>query len=104
MLQSFIYQDINDITLQTTNLNLLANSSIDDGLQKRIINVSHLLQNSSIKIKSFNTDRNSGGFYNLGQKYNCYICPITGDTLELIWSKINYSWITLQYGGYFTNN
>ena len=83
-----------------TVLRLPANSAIENGTLKNIINTCEISQTKLVYIYSMNTDTNAVGFSTL---FNCYVFPSAGDTLELIWNSDKQHWLVKKYGGYFMN-
>jgi hypothetical protein len=83
---------------------LPANNMIPSGIFKHIINTCEITQNKLVYIYSINADNNNaGGFSELGNIFNCYVFPNTGDSLELFWNMDKKHWCVKKHGGYFIN-
>lgn len=82
---------------------LPANNQIQNGTLKNIINTCTISTNKLIYIYCTNDNNNTGAFSNLGNIFNCYVFPCTGDNLELCWNSDKENWCVQKYGGYFTN-
>lgn len=101
---TIITQPIDLTTNYFSIFQLPANNEIQNGTLKNIINTCNVSQTKIVYIYSVNTnDSKLGGFSNLGNLYNCYIFPCSGDNLELCWNSAQQNWCVQKYGGLFIN-
>ena len=101
---TIITQPIDLTTNYFSIFQLPANNEIQNGTLKNIINTSNVSQTKLIYVYCVNAnDSNIGGFSNLGNIFNCYIFPCSGDNLELCWDSNKQNWCVQKYGGAFVN-
>ena len=105
---TIITQPIDLTTNYFSIFQLPANNQIQNGTLQNIINTCNIAQTKSetkliyVYCVSAN-DTKLGGFSNLGNLYNCYIFPCSGDALELCWNSAQQNWCVQKYGGCFIN-
>jgi hypothetical protein len=101
---TIITQPIDLVTNYFSIFQLPANNEIQNGTLKNIINTSNVSQTQLIYVYCVNAnDSKLGGFSNLGNIFNSYIFPCSGDNLELCWNSDKQNWCVKKYGGAFVN-
>ena len=100
---TIITQPIDLTTNYFSIFKLPANNEIQNGTLKNIINTCNISQTKRVYIYCVNTTNNIGGFSCLGNLFNCYIVPCSGDNLELCWNTDQQNWCVQKYGGAFIN-